>query len=200
MSGKNLEEGRPSTGSASTLPVTSFTWQAVSYSVTVKKGKETTEKKLLNNMSGEVFAGQVVGIMGGSGAGKSTFLNTLAGRIGPGKLSGDILVDGQPRNPSTWNRQCAYVEQDDIMFRNLSVYETFRYSALLRLPGAMSYKEKMDRVESVIAALGLQGCRDTWIGDTQTRGISGGERKRVSIGIELVTNPQILFLDEVPHV
>jgi ABC-type multidrug transport system ATPase subunit len=61
----------------------------------------------------------------------------------------------------------------------------------------MTDKEKMDRVESVVAALGLQGCRDTWIGDTQTRGISGGERTRVSIGIELVTNPQILFLDEV---
>jgi ABC-type multidrug transport system ATPase subunit len=178
-------------------PVKEFRWNNVCLSATVKVGKDTVEKPLLVNMSGHVVAGEVVAIMGGSGAGKSTLLNTLAGRIGPGKLSGDILVDGHPRNPSTWKIQCAYVEQDDIMFRNLSVYETLRYSALLRLPSIMSDNEKMDRVESVIAALGLQGCRDTWIGDTQTRGISGGERKRVSIGIELVTNPQILFLDEV---
>jgi ABC-type multidrug transport system ATPase subunit len=89
-------------------------------SATVKVGKETVEKPLLVEMSGHVMAGEVVAIMGGSCAGRSTLLNTLAGRIGPGKLSGDLLVDGHPRNPSTWKIQCAYVVQDDIMFRNLS--------------------------------------------------------------------------------
>lgn len=80
------------------------------------------------------------------------------------------------------------------MFRNLSVFETIRYSALLRLPSTMSRAEKLQRVESVIASLGLSGCRDTWIGDTVNKGISGGERKRVSIGT-FGFNPGILYVD-----
>ncbi|KAL2917532.1 hypothetical protein HK105_202815 [Polyrhizophydium stewartii] len=171
-----------------------FSWANVSYEVLVPKTKEY--KTLLHGMYGEIQAGEVVAIMGGSGAGKSTLLNTLAGRIGPGRLSGDILVDGAPRDAATWRLQCAFVEQDDVMFRNLSVLETLTYSANLRLPSSMPKSEKAERVERVIASLGLNGCRDTWIGDELTRGISGGERKRVSIGIELVTDPQILFLDE----
>ncbi|KAH6563267.1 hypothetical protein BASA62_008693 [Batrachochytrium salamandrivorans] len=172
----------------------SFTWSNVGYSVADKKTKG--QKTLLHSMYGEIKAGEVVAIMGGSGAGKSTLLNTLAGRIGPGQLTGDILIDGKKRNIATWRLQCAYVEQDDVVFRNLSVYDTLMYSALLRLPSSIPKAEKVARVESVIASLGLQGCRDTWIGDSDNRGISGGERKRVSIGIELVTDPQILFLDE----
>ena len=140
-----------------TKQVKSLTWSNVNYAVKVKQGKKTVDKPLMENMNGQVLAGQVVGIMGGSGAGKSTLLNTHAGRIGPGLLSGDIQVDGLPRDPSTWNRQCAYVEQDDIMFRNLSVFETLRFSAMLRLPSSMPRAEKLERVEKVIAALGLQG-------------------------------------------
>eukprot|EP00842_Homolaphlyctis_polyrhiza_P003077 jgi/Hompol1/3770/HPOL_006734-RA len=172
----------------------SLKWSNVGYSVTIPKTK--AEKQLLKNMFGEVKAGEVVAIMGGSGAGKSTLLNTLAGRIGPGKLTGEILLDGKPRNAATWRLECAYVEQDDVMFRNLSVEETISYAANLRLPSSMSKAEKAKRVDEVIACLGLNGCRKTWIGDELTRGISGGERKRVSIGIELVTNPHLLFLDE----
>jgi ABC-type multidrug transport system ATPase subunit len=123
-------------------------------------------------------------------------LNTLAGRIGAGELMGEILVDGQQRQSSTWKIQCAYVEQDDILFPSLTVFETLMYSARLRLPSNLSRKEKKERVEKVIAVLGLQTCSDTKIGDEKSRGISGGERKRVSIGVELVTNPHILFLDE----
>ncbi|KAJ3336599.1 hypothetical protein HDU91_001727, partial [Kappamyces sp. JEL0680] len=137
--------------------------------------------------------------MGGSGAGKSTLLNTLAGRIAnTTNLSPDseILVDGLPRDPNSWNLQCAYVEQDDILFRNLTVFETLLYSARLRLPSKYTLEEKIKRVNAVIAQLGLEACRNNRIGDEIKRGISGGERKRVSIGIELVTNPHILFLDE----
>ncbi|KAJ3318238.1 hypothetical protein HDV06_000741 [Boothiomyces sp. JEL0866] len=169
-----------------------FSWKNVNLSVTVNKVK----KQLLTNVSGEVRAGEMIAIMGGSGAGKSTLLNTLAGRIGPGELSGDILLDGKKRSPRNWTLQCAYVEQDDILFKQLTVFETLRYSALLRLPRTMSVAEKEARVNSVIAQLGLTGCKNTPIGDELVRGISGGERKRVSIGIELVTNPHILFLDE----
>jgi ABC-type multidrug transport system ATPase subunit len=131
------------------------------------------------------------------GAGKTSLLNTLAGRIGAGELKGSILVDGTPRQKSTWTKQCAYVEQDDILFPALSVQETLMYSAVLRLPGSLSQKEKKAHVDDIISKLGLQTCANTRIGDEKRRGISGGERKRVSIGIELVTDPHILFLDEV---
>ncbi|KAJ3320827.1 hypothetical protein HDV06_004838 [Boothiomyces sp. JEL0866] len=170
-----------------------FTWENVSFGVQVNK----KEKMLLSNISGQVNAGEIIAIMGGSGAGKTTLLNVLAGRIGPGSLSGNILLDGEQRSPATWALQCAYVEQDDILFKKLTVFETLRYSALLRLPSKMSVAEKESRVNEVIAQLGLTECKNTQIGDEQDRGISGGERKRVAIGIELVTNPHILFLDEI---
>ena len=135
--------------------------------------------------------------MGGSGAGKSTLLNTLAGRIpSTTSLEGEITLNGAARDELRWKLQCAYVEQDDILFTSLTVYETLLYSARLRLPSSMSKQEKINRVNKVISQLGLEGCRNTRIGNELERGISGGERKRVSIGIELVTDPQILFLDE----
>jgi ABC-type multidrug transport system ATPase subunit len=159
--------------------------------------KEKTEKVLLHDVCGQINGGEIIAIMGGSGAGKSTLLNTLAGRISNDvSLSGSILLNGRPRDKSTWKLECAYVEQDDILFTNLTVFETLMYSARLRLTDKMTRKDKTDRVNAVIAALGLEGCRDTKIGDEQNRGISGGERKRVSIGIELVVDPRILFLDE----
>jgi ABC-type multidrug transport system ATPase subunit len=82
------------------------------------------------------------------------------------------------------------------MFANLSVTETLTYAALLRLPSKLSRSEKLKRVNEIIMELGLDNCRNTWIGSPQSRGISGGERKRVSIGIELVSQPRVLFLDE----
>ena len=171
-----------------------LTWRNLGFSVPVKKTKK--DKVILSECSGEVQSGQVVAIMGGSGAGKSTLLNILSGRLGKGKLTGEILVNGAKRDPGNWKKQCAFVEQDDLLFRNLSVTETLRYSAMLRLPRSVSLAEKRLRVEQIIMQLGLNSCRDTKIGDAQNKGISGGERKRVSIGVELITEPDILFLDE----
>ncbi|KAI8608211.1 P-loop containing nucleoside triphosphate hydrolase protein [Chytriomyces sp. MP71] len=174
-------------------------WKNVTYVVPYGKGKNKVQKTLLDNASGYVRGGQVVAIMGGSGAGKSTLLNTLAGRIADQKgseLKGEILMNGEPRNIATWRNICSYVEQDDLMFTNLSVEETLTYAAKLRLPSSFSDAEKAQKVDEIIMQLNLNNCRKTWIGDSINRGISGGERKRVSIGMELVTNPTILFLDE----
>ncbi|KAJ3265513.1 ATP-binding cassette sub- G member 2 [Chytriomyces hyalinus] len=174
-------------------------WSGINYSVPFGKGKEKITKQLLVNATGYVRQGQVVAIMGGSGAGKSTMLNTLAGRIADQKgseLTGDILINGEARNPSTWRNICSYVEQDDLMFTNLSVEETLTYAAQLRLPSKFTEAEKKEKVDKIIMQLNLNNCRKTWIGDSLVRGISGGERKRVSIGVELVTDPKILFLDE----
>eukprot|EP00158_Paraphelidium_tribonemae_P009241 Partr_v1_DN28810_c2_g1_i2_m34268 putative ATP-binding cassette, subfamily G (WHITE), member 2 len=90
----------------------------------------------------------------------------------------------------------AYVEQDDLMYQNLTVRETLEYAAFMRLPSSYSKSEKLMRVDRIISQLGLSKCRDSRIGSPGKRGISGGERKRVSIGIELVTSPKLLFLDE----
>ncbi|KAJ3330847.1 hypothetical protein HDU76_004693 [Blyttiomyces sp. JEL0837] len=178
-------------------PEIELKWNSVKY--VVPFGKHGERKILLDGVSGSVHEGQVVAVMGSSGSGKSTLLNCLAGRIADQKgseLSGDILFNGKRRSKGTWRKICAYVEQMDLMFTDLTVEETLTYAATLRLPSYMSSDEKWDHVNSVIMQLGLDGCRKTRIGDSIVRGISGGERKRVSIGIELVTDPKVLFLDE----
>lgn len=186
----------------------SLSWFNVSYAIPLpkpksKKGKDgstlpapPSEKKLLTGMTGQVNPGEVVAIMGGSGAGKTTLLNVLAGRIGAGTLSGDILVNGHRRSRRSWRKVAGYVEQDDILFKNLTVKETLTYAAKLRLPSNITLSEKEIKVDKLISELGLRNCQDTRIGDASNRGVSGGERKRVSIGVELITEPDILFLDE----
>jgi ABC-type multidrug transport system ATPase subunit len=163
----------------------SFEWNDVGFTVQVKDGKNTVDKVLLSANTAAVYGGQVIGIMGGSGAGKSTLLNCLSGRLGPGKIEGNIYFNGKPRDPNLWRTQCAFVEQDDLMFANLSVIETLRFSALLRLPFKMSTEEKFKKVDNIIMELGLDGCKNVWIGSTDSKGISGGERKRVSIAMEV---------------
>ncbi|KAL6044325.1 putative ATP-dependent permease ADP1 [Balamuthia mandrillaris] len=180
----------------------------ISYSVKLPHGgpanffrhtlkKEKREKKeLLHSMSGRFIPGRVAAIMGPSGAGKSTFLNFLSGRIRGGKTSGKVLLNGRKRD-SDFKYLSAYVMQDDTLLPNLTPRELLRYAARLRLPASMSNKEKDQRVETVIEELGLQKCANTQVGQVGIkRGISGGERRRVSIGLELLTNPQLLFLDE----
>ena len=174
-------------------PDVKLTWSDLSYSVPLK-GKQV--KHILNGIHGHVNPGEVIAIMGSSGSGKTTLLNALAGRIGPGELTGSVLVDGRPRDYSTWRHTVAYVEQEDLMYQNLTVRETLTYAALLRLPKTVSRADKLKKVENIIQSLGLATCQDTIIGDSEKRGISGGERKRVSIGVEMVTDPRLLFLDE----
>jgi ABC-type multidrug transport system ATPase subunit len=124
-----------------------------------------------------------VAILGPSGAGKTTLLNILAGRIEGGTLSGRITLDGTRRTKRSWKRQTGYVEQEDIMYKTLTVRENIQYAAALRLPAkGWSKDTKNARTEAVLQRLGLLKCADTQIGDDMTRGISGGERKRVSIG------------------
>ncbi|KAJ3220188.1 hypothetical protein HDU67_005514 [Dinochytrium kinnereticum] len=173
-------------------------WTNVGYSVPTpesKKGKGP-EKVILNNMTGAAEPGQIIAIMGGSGAGKSTFLNVLAGRVGAGTLTGHITVNGEPRDRSSWRKISAYVEQQEVMFKNLTVIETLSYGAQLRLSSTTPKEQKAKRVDDIIQELGLLKCKDTKIGDSDLKGISGGEKKRVSIGLELLSQPSILFLDE----
>ncbi|GJQ12987.1 hypothetical protein GpartN1_g4778.t1 [Galdieria partita] len=136
--------------------------------------------------------------MGPSGSGKTTLLNLLAGRLSASSNlngSGSITINGKKRNPGSFKKLSAYVMQDDQMFAELTVEEQISISAILRLPNKVSKAEKKRRVEAVISELGLSGVKQSFIGSETKRGVSGGERKRVSIGTELVTDPSLLFLD-----
>ncbi|CAF4354088.1 unnamed protein product, partial [Adineta steineri] len=110
-------------------------------------------------------------------------------------LSGTVLVSGQAR-PSYFKYVIGYVIQDDIISGTLTVRENLLFSANVRLPRSIKIHERINRVNQVIRDLDLQSCSDTLIGTDFIRGISGGERKRTSIGMELVLSPNILFLDE----
>jgi len=174
-----------------------FAWEGVKYGV--KKGKRA--KEILKGLQGSLSGGEVCAILGPSGAGKSSLLNVLAGRIrhkGEGqRVAGTITLDGKSVTGSgELRKRIAYVMQEDLLFATQTPREALMFSAKLRLPRAMSNQEKVERVESMLTDLGLLDCANTFIGDDLIRGISGGEKKRTSIGVELVMNPSLIFLDE----
>ncbi|PIA17697.1 P-loop containing nucleoside triphosphate hydrolase protein [Coemansia reversa NRRL 1564] len=170
-----------------------LSWNNLNYDVKVKDGT----RRILHDISGSIYPGELVAIMGASGAGKTTLLSILSGRVKGGRLEGEIKFQGAKRNPHTFKRLLAYVEQEDLMYPSLTVEETLMASAQLRLPnGKYSLDDKKERVNTLLRQLRLSQVKDTLIGDHEIRGVSGGERKRVSIGAELVTDPAILMLDE----
>ncbi|KAJ2066939.1 hypothetical protein GGH13_005510 [Coemansia sp. S155-1] len=172
-------------------------WDDLNYEVKAKVGKAEEWRPILNGITGEARAGEAIAIIGSSGAGKTTLLNALSGRIVGGRLAGQILFRGAKRHPGSFKRVTAYVQQDDLMHPLLTVQETLAYASKLRLPNSQYTSErKTERVNTVIRQLRLEAARNTKIGDAGTRGVSGGERKRVSIGTELLTDPRLLFLDE----
>eukprot|EP01121_Diplochlamys_sp_Union-15-3_P009968 TRINITY_DN274_c0_g1_i2.p1 TRINITY_DN274_c0_g1~~TRINITY_DN274_c0_g1_i2.p1 ORF type:complete len:571 (+),score=60.37 TRINITY_DN274_c0_g1_i2:290-2002(+) len=133
--------------------------------------------------------------MGSTGAGKSTLLDILYGRAKTGRVSGQVLANGTPRN-RFFKRLSSYVTQDDCLMGTQTIKETFTFYSKLKLPSEMSKELKKSRVEAVISELGLEKVEDSIVGTQFKRGISGGEKKRVSIGTELITDPGLLFLDE----
>ncbi|TXG58053.1 hypothetical protein EZV62_015882 [Acer yangbiense] len=158
----------------------------VSYRVVIKGITSTEEKDNLNGITGSVNPGEVLVLMGPSGRGKTTLLNLLGGWIMQPTVGGSI----------TYNDQIGFVTQDDVLFPHLTVKETLTYAALLRLPKTLAKQQKEKKAIDVIYELGLERCQDTMIGGSFFRGVSGGERKRVCIGNEIIINPSLLFLDE----
>ncbi|KAL6001764.1 ABC transporter G member 14 [Asimina triloba] len=156
------------------------------------------EKTILNGITGMVCPGEILAMLGPSGSGKTSLLTALGGRLcGKGKLlSGKITYNGQPLSGSM-KRRIGFVGQDDVFYPHLTVAETLIFAALLRLPSSrLSEKEKVEHAEQVMMELGLGRCRNSMIGGPLFRGISGGEKKRVSIGQEMLVNPSVLLLDE----
>ncbi|XAR62667.1 Taurine-transporting ATPase [Bertholletia excelsa] len=155
----------------------------------------STERTILNGITGMVSPGEILAVLGPSGSGKSTLLNALAGRLQGHSLTGTILANGRKLTKPVLKRT-GFVTQDDVLYPHLTVRETLVFCALLRLPTTLSRTEKISVADSVISELGLSKCANTIIGNTFIRGVSGGERKRVSIAHEMLINPSLLILDE----
>ncbi|RWR87101.1 ABC transporter G family member 11-like protein [Cinnamomum micranthum f. kanehirae] len=169
-----------------------LTWEDLR--VTASSGKGGV-RAILQGVTGYAQPGEVLAIMGPSGCGKSTLLDALAGRLGPNtRQSGKILING--RKQTLAYGTSAYVTQDDILMTTLTVREAIYYSAQLQLPDSMPLLDKKARVETTIKEMGLQDAMDTRIGGWSSKGLSGGQKRRVSICIEILTRPKLLFLDE----
>ncbi|XP_058090204.1 ABC transporter G family member 11-like isoform X2 [Magnolia sinica] len=169
-----------------------LTWKDLTVAVSLSNGET---QKVLEGLTGYAEPGNLTALMGPSGSGKSTLLDALSSRLATNAfLSGSILLNGRKAKLSFGN--AAYVTQDDNLIGTLTVRETISYSARLRLPDKMPWSEKQALVESTIIEMGLQDCADTVIGNWHLRGVSGGERRRVSIALEILMRPRLLFLDE----
>ncbi|XXG84839.1 hypothetical protein AAC387_Pa11g0061 [Persea americana] len=157
------------------------------------KGKN---KHLLKRVTGKIMPGRVSAVMGPSGAGKTTFLSALAGKTTGCTVTGLVLINGKEESIHSYKKIIGFVPQDDIVHGNLTVEENLWFSARCRLAAGMSKPDKVLVVERVIESLGLQPVRDSLVGTVEKRGISGGQRKRVNVGLEMVMEPSLLILDE----
>ncbi|XP_017753260.1 PREDICTED: ATP-binding cassette sub-family G member 1-like isoform X1 [Eufriesea mexicana] len=149
-------------------------------------------KEILHGVSGEFKAGEMVAIMGPSGAGKSTLLNVMAGYTVKG-VHGQILVNGKVRVPysATWKRTSCYIQQESLMRTRITVGEAMTLAAHLKLGYSISSAYKHTQVLELLEMLGLSHCYDTLCGK-----LSGGQKKRLDVALELLSNPSVLFLDE----
>ncbi|XP_041905576.1 broad substrate specificity ATP-binding cassette transporter ABCG2 isoform X2 [Corvus kubaryi] len=175
-----------------------LTFHNICYCVKTKTGflcfQKTADKEVLRDVNGIMKPG-LNAILGPTGSGKSSLLDILAARKDPNGLSGDILINGAPQ-PANFKCTSGYVVQDDVVMGTLTVRENLKFSAALRLPKSVKEQEKDERVNQIIKELGLSKVADSKVGTQFSRGVSGGERKRTNIGMELITDPAILFLDE----
>ncbi|KAG0172189.1 hypothetical protein DFQ30_011013 [Apophysomyces sp. BC1015] len=171
---------------------TTFSWQHVNYTIPVGGGR----LQLLNNISGIVKPGHLTALMGSSGAGKTTLLDVLARRKTVGKVEGRIYLNGEALMRD-FERVTSYCEQTDVLQPADTVREALRFSAYLRQPSNVPKAEKDDYVEKIIQLLEMDNIADAQVGEPGTGfGISIEERKRLTVGMELVSKPKLLFLDE----
>lgn len=169
--------------------------------MTLKSNNDEKDKKLLTNVWGEVPIGQTTAIMGPSGAGKTSLLNILAGRAssrGRIHIESDVRLNNFAVDPTDIHvrQHIAFVAQDDSLQPTSTPREAIYFSAKLRLPRSTTEKDLIQLTNRMLEELGLNSCADTIVGGPLLKGISGGERKRTSVGVELVVRPAMVFLDE----
>ncbi|KAF4626727.1 hypothetical protein G7Y89_g11429 [Cudoniella acicularis] len=168
----------------------SFSWNHLDYDIHVKDGTKT----LLTGIHGYVKPGTMTALIGESGAGKTTLLNVLAQRTETGVVRGEILINGKNLGKD-FKQQTGFVESQDVHMSESTVRETLRFSAQLRQPLDVSDKEKNEYVEEIIKVLEMQDYADAVIG-VPGSGLNLEQRKRMTVGIELVAKPSLIFLDE----
>ncbi|KAL3650918.1 transcription factor [Castilleja foliolosa] len=179
----------------------SITFDDIRYSVDMPaemKAQGATDDKLelLKGVSGAFRPGVLTALMGVSGAGKTTLMDVLAGRKTGGYIEGNITISGYPKNQATFARISGYCEQNDIHSPNVTVYESLVYSAWLRLPRDIDAETRKMFVEEVMELVELNPLRGALVGLPGVNGLSTEQRKRLTIAVELVANPSIIFMDE----
>ncbi|QCE08532.1 ATP-binding cassette [Vigna unguiculata] len=181
-------------GAGKVTPVT-IRWSSVNCCLYDRSTR--TVRFLLRNMSGIATPGRLLAIMGPSGSGKTTLLNVLAGQVTASPrmyLTGHVEFNRKPASKSAC--KFAYVRQEDLFFSQLTVRETLSLATELQLPNISSAEERDEFVNNLLFKLGLVSCADTRVGDAKVRGISGGEKKRLSLACELLASPSVIFADE----
>ena len=158
--------------------------------------KKEIKIKILDDLTGYFIHGRLTGIMGPSGAGKTSLMEVISNQSKSGEVQGNFYLNGNEVDIEIIKKISGFVFQDDIILRTMTVSEALYMSALLKLPESISNEDKMKIVNEMISILHLEKCKDTIVGDSTLKGISGGERKRLSVGMEMIMNPSIIFLDE----
>jgi len=163
-----------------------------------KKSEAKPVKTIVNNVSGVVKPGEVVAIMGASGAGKSTFLNALVFRNTQGlDIDGQRYFNGNVATPNAMRAVSAYIQQADLFIGTLTPREHLTFMSRVNMDKSVPRSMRKERVDAVIEELGLSKCQNTIIGiPGYIKGISGGESKRLAFATEILTNPPLLFCDE----
>ncbi|TMW64527.1 hypothetical protein Poli38472_011407 [Pythium oligandrum] len=175
-----------------------LSWSNLTYTVDVKRTAQNPDgrKTILENVSGRCAPGDLMAVMGPSGSGKTTLLDVLADRISSGSVDGTIELNGSHRQAKPFRAVTSYVAQEDSLLGSFTVVETLQMAAKLSLPRSVDNTMIAERVAAVIDEMGLRSCEHTLIGDIFRKGLSGGQKRRLSIAIELLSNPSILLLDE----
>ncbi|KAJ4718272.1 Pleiotropic drug resistance ABC transporter [Melia azedarach] len=179
----------------------SITFDEVTYSVDMPEemkleGVNEDKLVLLNSVSGAFRPGVLTALMGVSGAGKTTLMDVLAGRKTGGYITGNITISGYPKKQETFARISGYCEQNDIHSPHVTVYESLLYSAWLRLPSEVNSQTRKMFIEEVMELVELNPLRQGLVGLPGVNGLSTEQRKRLTIAVELVANPSIIFMDE----
>ncbi|KAB8293922.1 hypothetical protein EYC80_009395 [Monilinia laxa] len=176
--------------------VRNFIWKDVA--VTVKDNKTKEPKAILDGVSGIVEAGEICALMGPSGCGKTTLLNVLAHRDAAAKaiVTGETLINGSNTSKRVFQEMSSYVEQEDALIGSLTVQETLNFAARLAHKDSLTKAERKRRITGLLESFGLRNQANTIIGTPIQKGISGGQKRRVSVASQLITGPKLLFLDE----
>ncbi|KJE94352.1 ABC transporter [Capsaspora owczarzaki ATCC 30864] len=172
----------------------STVWSDMLQTLRIRDRPSQVEFTVLDGISGYMEPGDMVAILGGPSCGKTSLIKAIANRLATDR-NGTLLINGSPI-PENFNRVCGYVAQSDIHTPTLTVRETFEFAAELQLPREMTMEQRNSHIDVILKLLGLEHAANTLVGNALIRGISGGEKKRVTIGVEMLKTPNMLLLDE----